>query len=155
MVYLTIFTGSIMFIFLCFKIVRYLICFYFKCITHNITKILEIRNTAYATTKEEICQNHLFFFFIIEQFSGNFAVSFDLYISFFASENDSWVFLTRKDHDQSLLNQKKFRAFGPCSLKCVWLWSLQVMTQLQYYTEVDCHYNLFLKQMCASQCFRS
>ena len=37
-----------------------------------------------------------------QQFNVNFAISFDLYVFFSASENDLLVFPTRKNHDQSL-----------------------------------------------------
>ena len=37
----------------------------------------------------------------LHQFCVNFTVSFDLYVFSKASENDSWVFLIRKNHGQS------------------------------------------------------
>ena len=42
------------------------------------------------------------FFFISANFMGIWLFSFDLYGFFLASENDSWVLLTRKNHGQSL-----------------------------------------------------
>ena len=45
------------------------------------------------------------------------AVSFDLYVFFLASEKDLWVFLTRKNHGQSLSDLKKLSPVFPTKKK--------------------------------------
>ena len=46
---------------------------------------------------KKLCFSSLF-----KQIYGDFVISFEIYVYFFASEDDKWVFLTSKNHDQFL-----------------------------------------------------
>ena len=39
---------------------------------------------------------------LFQQIYGDFVICFEIHVYFLASENDKWVFLTSKNHGQSL-----------------------------------------------------
>ena len=64
-------------------------------------KFKEIKNTVRVPSRIKLPKT-IFFFTLFQQIYGDFVISFEIYVYFLASEDDIWVFLTSKNHGQSL-----------------------------------------------------
>ena len=96
---LTIFNGCIMLYIIFFQFSD-IIFFSFKCITHNKTKILGIKNTVRVPSRVKLIKNP--FSSVFQQIYGDFVICFEMYVYCLASEDDKWVFLISKNHGHAV-----------------------------------------------------
>ena len=64
-------------------------------------KFQEIKNTVRVPSRMKLTKNPVFCS-LFQQIYGEFVICFEIYVYFLSSEDDKWVFLTSKNHGQSL-----------------------------------------------------